>query len=137
MEKTTMLDKKILQTFGLYAQTFNLLDPEKVKSFFHIPSMLMTSGQVEVMQNSDEVVGVFKILMDRLREQNFAKSEIVGDLKVSQLSDNQGLVVGAAKRFDNRGEEIEYFGFTYTLRKVEKDWKIVAGVLHEPEPLTE
>jgi hypothetical protein len=46
--------------------------------------------------------------------------------------------VGAAKRFDNAGKEIEYFGFTYTLRKTADDeWKIIAGVLHEPKILIE
>jgi hypothetical protein len=133
MEKPTMPDQDILKTFGAYAQVFNLLDPEKVKSYFHIPSMLMTSEEVAVMENSEQVVKVFTPLMERLKLQNFAESKIVGELKVSQLSNNQGLVVGAAKRFDKDDKEIEYFGFTYTLRKDEEGWKIIAGVLHEPE----
>lgn len=57
-------------------------------------------------------------------------------LQVNQLSDNQGLVVGVAKRFNQADEEMEHFGFTYTLREVEGNWKIIAGVLHEPETLS-
>lgn len=95
--------------------------------------MLMTGKEVAAMQTTDDVEKVFTVLMEDLKRKNFAKSEIIGDLKISQLSDNQGQVVGAAKRFDNAGEEFEYFGFTYTLRKTTDDgWKIIAGVLHEP-----
>jgi uncharacterized protein YrzB (UPF0473 family) len=101
-----------------------------------LPSILMTSDQVAVMHNSGEVVDVFKTLMDELKKKEFDKSEIVIKPKTTQLSDNQGIVVGAAKRFDKSGDEIEYFGFTYTLRKVGSDWKIIAGVLHKPDTIS-
>jgi 3-oxoadipate enol-lactonase len=137
-EKMIMQDQRpaILKKFGEYAQTFNLLQPTKVAPFFHLPAILMTSSQVAVMQNSVEVLGIFAILMDGLKEKNFKKSEVIGELQVTQLSDNQGQVVGIAKRFNDKDEEIEHFGFTYTLRKVEDKWKIIAGVLHEPETLS-
>jgi hypothetical protein len=74
--------------------------------------------------------------MDKLRKENFKESKILGSLQVSQFSDNQGLVVGVAKRFNQEDEEMEHFGFTYTLREVEGNWKIIAGVLHESETLS-
>jgi 3-oxoadipate enol-lactonase len=123
----------ILREFGAYAQTFNLLDPKQVEPFFQVPAMLITSEEVAVMQNSIEVCGVFEKLMNDLRTKKFKESKIIGSLKVTQLSDNQGQVVGVAKRFNESGTEIEHFGFTYTLRKVETKWKIIAGVLYEPE----
>jgi hypothetical protein len=123
----------ILKEFGAYAQTFNLLEPSKVEPFFHSPAMLITSQEVAIMQNSVEVCGVFETLMNDLRNKKFKESKIIGSLKVTQLSDNQGQVVGVAKRFNESGTEIEHFGFTYTLRKVETKWKIIAGVLYEPE----
>jgi 3-oxoadipate enol-lactonase len=146
LQQTLSLRKTMIQspiqaikkTFGTYAQTFNLLEPAKVVPFFHLPAMLMTVKEVEAMQTTADVETVFTVLMEDLKHKNFAKSEIIGDLKISQLSDNQGQVVGAAKRFDNAGKEIEYFGFTYTLRKTTDDeWKIIAGVLHEPKILIE
>ena len=125
----------IQKTFGEYLSAFNTLKPSEVESFLHLPSMLMTSGQVVVMHKTDEVLGVFNILMESLKLKNFAESKIIGSLQVTQLSDNQGLVVGAAKRLDKEEQEIEYFGFTYTMRKVEDKWKIIAGILHDPETL--
>jgi hypothetical protein len=119
--------------FGAYAQAFNSLDPKQVEPFFHLPAMLMTSAEVAVMQNSIEVCKVFKTLMEDLKVKDFKESKIIGSLKVTQLSDNQGQVVGVAKRFNKADKEIEHFGFTYTMRKVEDRWKIIAGVLYEPE----
>jgi 3-oxoadipate enol-lactonase len=141
LQQPTNIEKKIMQnpindilrSFGAYAQTFNLLDPKQVEPFFKVPAMLMTSSEVAVMQNSGEVCKVFKKLMNELRKKKFKESKIIGSLKVTQLSDNQGQVVGVAKRFDVEDKEIEHFGFTYTLRKVETKWKIIAGVLYEPE----
>ncbi len=135
----TIMEKQleeILNTFGAYIKAFNSLEPTKVLPFFHLPAMLMTSKEVAVMEKPIEVLGVFAILMDDLKHKNFKESQIVGELQVTKLSDNQGQVVGVAKRFNEAGAEIEHFGFIYTLRKVEADWKIIAGVLHEPETLS-
>ena len=126
----------ILETFVDYIKAFNSLEPTKVLLFFNLPSMLITSKEVAVMEKPIEVLGVFAILMDDLKHKNFKESQILGSLEVNQLSDNQGEVIGVAKRFDRADEEIEHFGFTYTLRKVEDKWKIITGVLYEPETLS-
>jgi hypothetical protein len=125
----------IKNTFIKYAKAFNLLDPKQVEPFFQIPSIMMSSDLVMVMKESNEVIGLFKALMNKLKYDNFKESKILS-LQISQLSDNQGLVIGVAKRFNQADQEIEHFGFTYTMRKVEDNWKIIAGVLHEPETLS-
>jgi len=125
----------ILKTFGSYSLAFNTLEPIKVEPFFHSPSMLMTSEQVVVMHKPEEILGVFKALMESLKLKNYKESKIIGGLNATQLSDNQGLVGGVAKRFDKDNQEIEHFGFTYTLRKVEDEWKIIGGVIHDPDTL--
>jgi hypothetical protein len=125
--------KAIKDTFVDYSIAFNSLEPTKVLGFFHLPAMLMTSKEVAIMQKEIEVLGIFKILMDDLKDRDFEESKIVSPLKITQLSENQGQVVAVAKRFNRSKEEIEHFGFTYTLRKVAGDWKIISGVLHDPE----
>jgi uncharacterized protein YrzB (UPF0473 family) len=125
----------IRNTFIEYAEVFNLLDPTKVEPFFQVPSIMMNSELVVVIKESKDVIGLFTIFMDKLRKENFKQSKILS-LQVSQLSDNQGLVVGVAKRFNQADEEMEHFGFTYTMRKVKDNWKVIAGVLHEPKTLS-
>jgi hypothetical protein len=122
---------EIQKTFVAYAEAFNTLEPTAVEDFFNKPSMLMTSGEYVVMAHSEAVLGVFKKLMNSLKAKDFKESKVLS-LEIKQLSDNQGLVVGTAKRFDKAGQEIEHFGFTYTLRKVDNKWKIIIGVLHDP-----
>jgi ketosteroid isomerase-like protein len=121
----------IQKTFGAYATAFNTLDPTAVEPYFHKPAMLMTSDQYVVMADSKAVLAVFNKLMSSLKDKNFKESKVLS-LEIKQLSDNQGLVVGAAKRFDKESKEIEHFGFTYTLRKTDQGWKIIVGVLHDP-----
>jgi hypothetical protein len=139
MEQAIMEDQReaIKDRFIAYSIAFNSLEPTKVLDFFHLPAMLMTSKEVAVMEKPIEVLGVFAILMDGLKEKKFKESKIVSPLKITQLSDNQGQVVAVAKRFDLANEEIEHFGFTYTLRKVEGDWKIISGILHEPKTFSD
>lgn len=127
--------KEILTTFSAYAQTFNLLEPAKVEPFFHLPAVLITAEQVAVMHNANEVIGVFDRLMTALKCKQFKESKILGSLQVTQLSDTQGMVKGIAKRFDIYDVEIEHFGFTYTLIKVEDKWKIIIGIIHDPETI--
>ncbi len=148
-EQTSMEDKSeaieaIKDRFIAYSIAFNSLEPTKVLEFFHLPAMLMTSNEVAVMAKPLEVLGVFAILMDGLKAQKFKESKIVIPLKITLLGENQGQVIAVAKRFNDKDEEIEHFGFTYILRKVQvkdkdeftDEWKIIAGVLHEPEPLS-
>ena len=126
----------MLKTFGSYSLAYSTLEPVKVKPFFYSSSMLMTSEQVVVMHKTEEILEVFKALMESLKLKNYKESKIIDELKATQLSNNQGLVGGVAKRFDKENQEIEHFGFTYTLRKVEDKWKIVGGVIHDPETLS-
>jgi hypothetical protein len=130
-DQTPAIPKTFAETFGEYAVAFNTLKPTAVEHFFNKPSMLMTSGEYVVMTHSPEVLGVFEKLMKGLKAKNFKESKVLS-LDTKQLSENQGLVVGTAKRFDKVGKEIEHFGFTYTLRKVGDEWKIIVGVLHDP-----
>jgi hypothetical protein len=90
----------ILKTFIDYIKAFNSLEPTKVLPFFHLPAMLITAKEVAVMEKPIEVLGVFAILMDDLKNKNFKESQIVGSLEVKQLSNTQGQVVGVAKRFN-------------------------------------
>ncbi len=101
-DKSIMEDKRtaIKDRFITYSIAFNSLQPTKVLEFFHLPAMLMTSKEVAVMEKPIEVLGVFAILMDGLKEQKFKESRIVSPLKITQLSDNQAQVVGVAKRFN-------------------------------------
>jgi 3-oxoadipate enol-lactonase len=126
----------IRDRFIAYLVAFNSLEPINVLEFFNLPAMLMTSKEIELMEKPIDVLDVFAKLMDGLKEQNFKESKIIGKLEIKQLSDNQALAIGVAKRFNISDTEIEHFGFTYTLRKVEDKWHVINGVIHDPAILS-
>ena len=126
--------------FIKYSEVFNKLKPELIPPFFHLPSMLMTTKVVATMTTAREIEGVFTQVMDSLRDQNFTRSELdVDNLGAKILSENITIVSGAAIRYKkdptiDAEVELEQIGVTYTFRKdVFNDWKIIAGIIHNPE----
>jgi hypothetical protein len=119
-----------------YLQAFNQLDPEKIPSFFYLPSTLMTPKIVAPPMTTEAAVkAVFTPFMDSLRSQGFTRSELTS-LGEKALSENIVIFSGSAIRFQKKGEtemELEKLGFTYTLRRDEKDgiWKIITGIIHD------
>ncbi len=126
--------------FIKYSEVFNKLKPELILPFFHLPSMLMTTKVIATMSTAKEVEGVFTQFMDSLRHQDFTRSELdIDNLGAKMLSENTAIVSGAAiryKKYPATGMEVELeqIGVTYTFRKdVSNDWKIIAGIIHNPE----
>jgi len=126
--------------FIKYSKVFNKLKPELIPPFFHLPSMLMTTKVVATMTTAIEVEGVFTQFMDSLRDQNFTHSKLdIDNLGAKILSENIAIVSGAAIRYKKdpgmvAEVELEQIGVTYTFRKdVSNDWKIIAGIIHDPE----
>lgn len=123
--------KAVFKTFTDYAQAFNTLNPDLVAPFIHLPALLITLDAVIPISNDAEVKGTFSQFFEQLKQGDFKESKVHG-LQINQVSQNQAIVSGTATRYKTNGSVLEHFGFTYTLRKVDKDWKIVAGVLHKP-----
>jgi hypothetical protein len=48
------------------------------------------------------------------------------------MSDCNALVSVGRIRYRTDGSELEQLGETYTLRKVDGDWKIVVAMVHDP-----
>jgi len=93
--------------------------------------MLMTSEQVALMKNDEDIRGVFAALFHNLKLNSFKRSELEST-QVKQLSQSQAVVSGVATRYREDGSVLEHFGLTHTQRKMEQDWQIIVGVLHDP-----
>jgi hypothetical protein len=128
------LTQDVLNTFFAYAKAFETLDPNQVVKFFNTPAMLMTPKDFALMLDEATIKLVFLQLFTDLKQKNFKESQL-NRYQVTQLSENQAIVSGAATRYDKDGAVLEEFGLTYTLRLDNNQWKIVAGVLHDTAPL--
>lgn len=135
--------------FIKYSDVFNDLKPESMPPFFHQGSILITTQLVATMKNANEIQGVFTQFMDALRLKKFTRSELdVNNLHAKMLSENIAIVSGSAIRYKQDADaevELERIGITYTFCKdipeataatlEPKDgvWKIVSGIIHQPE----
>ena len=143
--------EEVKATFMSYSVAFNTLKAANVSGYFHLPAVLMASKeiqltnpvelikQVEFMNSIDDVEDVFRKLFKYLKDNEFKRSTL-DSMQIKMVSDNQAIVVGVATRYRENKSVLEHFGFTYTLRKtdksfkindVEHNWKIITGVIHD------
>jgi ketosteroid isomerase-like protein len=123
----------IQKTFQQYAEAFQALQPAKVLPFYEFPAMLISPEKVAVIRNP--IIGYFgfKKAMKELKQRCFAGSE-ARSLHVQQLSDNLAIVTGVVVRYKQCKNEsqktiLECFNLSYTMHKVNGNWKIIVGVL--------
>jgi hypothetical protein len=86
---------------------------------------------VRVRANTGELQA-FIGLMESLKARGFSRSE-VADMRVNQMSENIALVSVRRIRYKTDGSELERLGETYTFRKIDNDWKVLAAMVHDPE----
>ncbi|HEY5138117.1 MAG TPA: hypothetical protein VIJ25_02190 [Methylococcales bacterium] len=121
----------VLKTFTDYSNDFGKLEPDLMPKYFHLPAMLMTSGEVALMTENSSVIGVFTQLFAQLEHAGFKESKL-NSLQISLVSEKQSIVSGVATRYKQNDSILEHFGLTYTLRRTDNSWKIIVGVLHDP-----
>lgn len=121
----------IFKTFTEYSTAFGKLDPELIPTYFHLPAMLMNAEIVAPMTDTQDVKNVFTKLFEKLKHDNFKGSKL-DSLKIYEVSQNQAIVTGVATRYREDGSVLEHFGLTYTFRNTDQGWKIIVGVLHDP-----
>jgi hypothetical protein len=121
----------VFKLFTDYSIDFGKLDSNLIPTYFHLPSMLMTSKIVAPMGDENQVKKVFTQLFEKLKHDKFKESKL-DSLNISKVSENQAIVTGVATRYREDDSVLEHFGLTYTLRNTNQGWKIIVGVLHDP-----
>ncbi len=119
----------VLETFRRYVRAFETLHPEAVVPYYHEPCLFVSPQGVVALQTSSDVLALFTRVMAGLQGEGYASS-VFPELEAQPLGDTVTMVrgIGVWKRAD--GTELRRFGLTYTLRKGDMDWRIVAAVVH-------
>jgi ketosteroid isomerase-like protein len=125
-------ENTIAQTYSNYVQAFQTLDRRAVLPYCHVPCMFVSPQGVRIMETPSEVESLFNRVMEGLKARGFAQSRLT-DFEVKQMSEDIALVSVSRVRYKTDGSELEQLGETYTFRKTEKDWKIVAAMVHDPD----
>jgi ketosteroid isomerase-like protein len=125
-------EEAITQAFTNYIQAFQTLDPQTTVTYFHVPCMFIPPQGVHVLATTADVQTLLIQIMEGLKSRGYARSELL-NRRVNQMSDNTALVTVNRVRYATDGRELERFGETYTLRKVEGGWKIAVAMIHDPD----
>jgi ketosteroid isomerase-like protein len=125
-------EEAITQAFTNYIQAFQTLDPHATIPYFHVPCMFIPPQGVRVLATAAEVEALFTQVMEDLKSRSYARSALL-NLHVNQMSDNTALVTVSRARYATDGRELERFGETYTLRRIEGGWKIAVAMIHDPD----
>lgn len=123
----------VLKTFRDYTEAFRKLDPNALLPFYHYPALIIDKDKEPKVLTNRIIgwIGFYGAMRD-LRKQGFGYSEL-HELSGKQLSENVVIVSGTATRHRNDNTELEKIGFTYTLQKTPKGWKIIVGIIHNTE----
>ncbi|KJH69848.1 DUF6841 family protein [Aliterella atlantica] len=123
----------VLETFKKYSSTFELLSAKALLHFYHYPCILISQDKSAALRNQIEAWIALKKVIADLKQENYKKSWM-RDLQVKLQSSNLATITGIAERLRKDGSVIIEFGFTYTLRKVSSEWKIIVGIIHDVLP---
>jgi hypothetical protein len=118
--------------FDQIATTFGAGDLPGFRALYQLPAMVMVAQGAQPLANVAEFDAFFAVMLDRLREQHFARSAYER-LSVKTLAPNLALAAMHWTRYRADGSVLETLGATYTLVQRDGAWRIVALVGHGPD----
>jgi hypothetical protein len=122
----------VLEVFNSYNLAFRKLDPKILVDYYYYPSILTDDEQTILMFHPLVAYFVFGSVVKKFEMNNYGYS-ILNTITAKQMSENLALASGRATRHRKDDTPYEEFGFTYTFRKKNDNWKIVYGVIHDKE----
>ncbi len=126
----------VKDAFIQYSDAFAKLDPNALLPFYHQPAILIDSERVFSVKSEAEILAILTPMIEGLKKVDYDHSE-TDQLSAKLLNKNTALVSGIGTRLKKDGSELGKFGFTYTMRKTDTDWKIIAGIIHDTETVLE
>ncbi|MBN1380527.1 MAG: hypothetical protein JXA41_02510 [Deltaproteobacteria bacterium] len=130
--------EKIIQTYRDYIDAFQSLNPQAILPFYHVPFVSISAREVQVLNSPVEIENSFARNMEILRENKYVRTDVV-ELHARQMSKGLALISVNLERYDADGRQLggpgRIYPYTYTLRKTEDSWKIVAVMAHDPEAI--
>lgn len=113
-----------------YVKAFESLVPENVVKFYGLPCVFVSPMGVVPVTSAAEATQIVTGLVAQARSQNYARTEIP-TLAVQKLGQSLAILMGQFIRFDEAGNEISRFGFSYTMKRRDDSWEIVVALGHE------
>ena len=122
-------------TLAAYVRAFEALRAEHVVPFYSLPCTFIRPDGVWIVQDQATALVLVNHLIDHARTQRYHHTE-VSQLTRRNLASSLTELSGDFERFDPNGSLIARFGFTYLLREVGDEWKIIVAIAHDPGTMT-
>jgi hypothetical protein len=119
----------ILDVMDTYITTWNAGDHAQTAACFSFPAMFIASGGVTLLQTERDALDHLDGIRARLKGAGFVRS-VWGARDIFPLGDDLALASCEFRRVDGHDKAIESSIGTYTLRRANGGWKIVACVVH-------
>ena len=128
-------EQNIEKTYRDYVKAFETLEPNAVLPYYHTPCMIISSKKVYTLTTPEEIAANFAMGMEALRKVDYARTDIV-DLEINLKGVGVAVVSADLKRYTRDGKQLGSQGgiyrYTYTFRKQEDNWRVVAAISHDP-----
>lgn len=115
-----------------YLDVFNSKDPASIAAHFHIPCLAITPDGVRHFSSREQIESLFSATLGELAALDFARSRW-SSARIKLFGSRTAMAAMVAVRFDSSGGELERIGATYTLQKIDANWKFVTLIVHAPE----
>jgi hypothetical protein len=112
-------------------ESFQTLDPRAMVRYYHLPSMAISAQGASVMSTAADVEARFARLMQRLKNQDYARSDY-SEARVTMLGETLAQLRVTGARYRRDGNLLEPLNVSYVLRKTDAGWKVVVLMTHDP-----
>ncbi len=120
-----------VDAFRQYTEAFQALDARAVAQHFHEPALLITPTDVRAFPTIAAVEQGYARVMAEMPP-DYQRTEFT-PLSASRLGDDLVIVNGGGVWKNAANEDLMAFGMTYTLRRIDRTWRIVVGAIHAPD----
>ncbi len=128
-------EQNIINTYHDYVRAFETLEPNAILPYYHAPCMIISSKKVYTLATPEEIASNFALGMEALRKAEYKRTDII-DLDVKLKGIGVAVVIADLKRYTRDGKQLGSQGgiyrYTYTFRKEEDRWRVVAAISHDP-----
>ena len=120
------------ETLSAYMRAFETLDPAQFLPYYNLPCLVMTPAGTFTATDSASAGAIASQFVQQARQQDYKRTEIVGQLESRALGAGLVLMSGVLRRINSKDQEVMRLGCSYMLRDSGKGWKIVAVSFLQP-----
>lgn len=119
------------ETLAAYVRAFEALRADDVVPFYLLPCTFIRPDGLWVVSDHETAIVLANHMIEHALSQGYRRTAI-SNVTTRSLAPTLVELTGIFDRFDTHDALIGRFGFTYVLRAVSDQWRIVVAIAHDP-----